>query len=637
MPFNERKYMECLVKCRLADDIKVLPGGDGCEIGERGVNLSGGQKQRISLARALYADNDIVLIDDSLSALDAHVAKSVLDEVILGEFKRKGRTVVLATHALAALEHADEIVLIEKGQILSKGNFAFIKEDSSFKDYCMTQERAATVDGPAEKKPEVDKSIKNIEVNQDKKDQEQTASDLEKKQHKALDFETEMKEIAVILKQKEDSDKKDSISKLTQKESKQAGKVKFAVYMRYVKAFGPCMFVLTVILFATLLGTRNFSDYWIGSWSVNRFSLEANQYRQIYIAMAIFMFVVVILRSICLSRGMSMVGINLNGKMMETIFRRPISFFESTPIGVIINRCTKELLDLDIIFNNFLQHMFYNTTLFISIVLVISITVPFMIPVFIIVILMCRRYVNVIMLVMSDLKRVTQIASAPMISNVSELFSGQSTVRAYGKMQYLKEKYASNIQLMLNSDMHERFLESWIFCRIEFQAVLIVFATTMLCFMIKVIPIAGLNNVSNLSLAISWALITGDMIGFTLYCLVEVSKGMNSVERMLELSDSTDLEPSLFNRQPPKDWPSKAQIQIDNVKMKYRPNLPLVLKGVSLNVDSQEKIGIVGRTGSGKSSLILALMRIIEIEGATPIRDPIISKSNKSKHKSQIE
>ena len=119
-----------------------------------------------------------------------------------------------------------------------------------------------------------------------------------------------------------------------------------------------------------------------------------------------------------------MVGIRLNGKMMETIFRRPISFFESTPIGVIINRCTKELLDLDIIFNNFLQHMFYNSTLFLSIILVISITVPFMIPVFIVVIFMCKRYINVIMLVMSDLKRVTQIASAPMISNVSELFGG---------------------------------------------------------------------------------------------------------------------------------------------------------------------------------------------------------------------
>ena len=298
--------------------------------------------------------------------------------------------------------------------------------------------------------------------------------------------------------------------------------------------------------------------------------------------------------------------------MMNTVFRRPISFFESTPIGVIINRCTRELLDLDLVFNNFLQHFMSNIAQFASLIVVISVTVPFMIPVFIFVIFMCTRYVRIITLVASDIKRITQIASAPMISNVAEIFNGILTVKSFDKISLLRNKFKTNLQKMMTSELHERFVENWTFYRIELSASTIVIFTAFFSVMIKAIPIPALNSVTNLSLAISWSAISGDFIAFMLMTFSEVAKGMNSVERMLEISESTDLEPELLTPEPPADWPSRAEIQIKNLSMRYRPNLPLVLNRVNLNVASKQKVGIVGRTGSGKSSLILTLLRIID-------------------------
>ena len=298
--------------------------------------------------------------------------------------------------------------------------------------------------------------------------------------------------------------------------------------------------------------------------------------------------------------------------MMNTVFRRPISFFESTPIGVIINRCTRELLDLDLVFNNFLQHFMSNIAQFASLIVVISVMVPFMIPVFIFVIFMCTRYVRIITLVASDIKRITQIASAPMISNVAEIFNGILTVKSFDKISLLRNKFKTNLQKMMTSELHERFVENWTFYRIELSASTIVIFTAFFSVMIKAIPIPALNSVTNLSLAISWSAISGDFIAFMLMTFSEVAKGMNSVERMLEISESTDLEPELLTPEPPADWPSRAEIQIKNLSMRYRPNLPLVLNRVNLNVASKQKVGIVGRTGSGKSSLILTLLRIID-------------------------
>ena len=145
--FDDARYKMCVVKCRLVDDIKNLPGGDQTEIGERGVNLSGGQKQRISLARGLYCNKDIYLIDDTLSALDSQVAKSVFADVLVGELRRNRKTVILATHALAILDQCDSVLLIENGRIVIEGPFSKIKNDVRYQEYAVNEEKARKMSG----------------------------------------------------------------------------------------------------------------------------------------------------------------------------------------------------------------------------------------------------------------------------------------------------------------------------------------------------------------------------------------------------------------------------------------------------------------------------------------------------------
>ena len=427
----------------------------------------------------------------------------------------------------------------------------------------------------------------------------------------------ECKSLDEFITQKEAKERTEKLGKLTVKEHKEEGRVPYTVYFKYFRAFGRFFFFGSFLSCCIFLGVRNISDYWLGFWAQHKWEWKSEEYRNVYIAMVMIMVGLGVTRAGLMSKGMSLVGINLNGAMMKTIFRRPISFFDSTPIGVIINRSTRELMDLDFVFNNFLQHFMSTVSQFISLVVVVCVTVPFTIPVFAFVIYMCTHYVKIITLVASDIKRITQIASAPMISNVAEIFNGILTIRAYGKMDLLKVKFKTNLERMISSEIHEKYLENWTFMRIEFSSSTIVVFTVFFAVLIKALPIVSLNNVANLSLGISWSAISGDFIAFMLMTFSEVTKGMNSVERMLEIAESTDLEPELETPKPPENWPTKAHIKITNLCMKYRPNLPLVLKRVNLDVQSRQKVGIVGRTGSGKSSFILTLMRIIDSDPPT--------------------
>ena len=240
---------------------------------------------------------------------------------------------------------------------------------------------------------------------------------------------------------------------------------------------------------------------------------------------------------------------------------------------------------------------------------------------------MCVRYVGIITLLASDIKRLVQIASSPMISNVSEVFNGILTIKSFEKTSLIEKKFKTNKQIMMTTELHERYVDNWAFLRVELSTTVIVIFTVFFSVIIKALPIPMFNSVTSLSLAISWSAVIGDLIAFTLATFSNVAKGMNTIERMLEISESKDLEPELEIPKPPVDWPIRAEIQIKNLCMRYRPCLPLVLDRVCLNVESKQKVGIVGRTGSGKSSLILTLLRIIENDNTlldSDDSDPIV-------------
>jgi ABC-type multidrug transport system fused ATPase/permease subunit len=594
--YIEDKYLEVLVKCRLAEDLDILPAGDLTEIGEKGVNLSGGQKQRVALARALYLDRQIYFLDDPLSALDPAVASYVLREVIVKCLKDKGKTVVLVTHNLPALQYCDSVTVMEDGKVGANGPTDAVKQSPAYIRYSQVAKVKETAEGSTNDPSSPTKQTDN---------------------HQIKPIEEEIQLLRQILAGRAEKEKRDKVGGLIQKELKQAGRVNWRVYFKYINLFSPWLFTAVIILYLVFIGTRNISDYWVGLWATKGWKgmTESYQYRNVYLIMVLLLLLWVIGRSLFLALGMRNAGVKLNNKMMEKVFRRPLSHFESTPVGVVIGRCTKDLLDLDLMFNNYLQHTMSNLSQFISLLAVLCSTIPFMIPVFIFLLIMCFRYIRIISVVSSDLKRIFLVATSPMVSNISEIFSGLLTLRAFNKIGLLRKKFDKNIQNTLTAEMHEKYVENWTFARIEYSASLLVICTSFCVFAIKSIPISALMNIPALSLALSWSAISGDFIGFMLMALSEVMKGMSSVERMLEIAEATDIEPVLYTPKPPPSWPAVPEIRVDNLSMRYRPNLPDVLHQLTFSVAAKEKIGIVGRTGSGKSSLILALKRVVNCQG----------------------
>ena len=287
LPFDRRRYLECLIKCRLTEDIKMLPGGDQTEIGERGVNLSGGQKQRVSLARALYANSDIYLIDDTLSALDSQVANSIFTEVIIGEFKKKGKTVILVTHTLSILDEMDKVLLLDKGEIVLQGEYAAIRNDPLYDEYTKNNTE------------DEDKDKAKVEAKDDQK-----AHQFEKVEGVKYDFEEEMQYLEDFIKEKTKMEKTQKLGVLMKKEEKQAGRVTMRVYSQYIKAFNPWLFFIGFSFYFIAVGLRNLSDYWLGFWAQDKWNWTLDQYRYVYIGFVVIITLTALIRSVLIAKGM---------------------------------------------------------------------------------------------------------------------------------------------------------------------------------------------------------------------------------------------------------------------------------------------------------------------------------------------
>ena len=268
----------------------------------------------------MYADKDINLVDDTLSALDSQVSQAIFKDVIMEEFKQRGKSVILVTHNLSILDQMDRVLLIDNGSLVLSGKFEDIRYKEAYVKYSSNVDFDDTED-----------TSKAVSKNK-------STSDTLKIDHRA-----EYRKFDDYLTRKDGA--------LIQKEQKSSGRVKGRVYWAYIKRFNPVLFFVGFKLFFVYVGLRNISDYWIGLWSKHAFDLSTADYMNIYTLLVCSMVLIVLVRSSMIAFGMSLIGIRFNREMMATVFRRPIAFFESTPLGVIINRCTREMLDIDLAFN----------------------------------------------------------------------------------------------------------------------------------------------------------------------------------------------------------------------------------------------------------------------------------------------
>ena len=619
--YDPELYKRVLVQSCLIDDLGQLSGGDMTEIGERGINLSGGQKQRISIARALYASKDIYLFDDALSALDAEVGKKIFVNAIKGSLKNK--TVILVTHQTSVLPNVDEILLMKNGQLVLQGTHAEIKNNPVYLEYYQQaaekqqnqrlespesptlQKRGSTNSGRVLRMASMD----NISMH------EASAEDINT--HVQMDDDEFMKQLAALEAIIGDSTEKQRIDRLKageimKAESRKKGSVSGKYFGVYVRNYGWVLFTMYFTLMAAFSSGRIIGDFWIGAWAKNSLFFTPAQY---CIGFAIFNLIIImlsILVNITHARGSSNLSLKMNSLLIKGVMKNKIEFFDTTPVGVIMNRFTKDLDILDVMMALVVNQFTMLSLQLLGIAILIIITVPFMIVLIIIALILSARLAKRLLRSNIDIKRLILVCTSPIISNISEALNGSSTVNSYNVWTKMRRQFVKNQNKLAVVEMHERLVFCYVFQCLDLICLGLMFCMLLFIILIKIYNVNLFKDSNVLALAITWMTVTSDIVPLMMWVYQELTAGISSVERIHDMSIAAVPEDNYDEPLPPhKNWPTTGHIEMKNVCVRYRDNLPLVIDNLSLDILNKEKIGIVGRTGSGKSSLILALKRMI--------------------------
>lgn len=584
-PMDKPWYKEVIEACALRADLDMLPNGDQTEIGERGITISGGQKQRLNIARAIYFDADIVLMDDPLSAVDAHVGRHIFDNAILGLLKDKCR--ILATHQLWVLNRCDRIIWMDNGKIRAIDTYDnLMRDEEGFRTLMETS--------AVEKDEEEEVSA------------EEAAEEVDEEKNKMARVETSAEDRA-----KNKNNKKQAM--LMQQEERAEKSVPWSVYAGYIRSSGSLLnlpFVALVLILSQ--GANIVTSLWLSWWTSNKFGYSDGVYIGVYAALgasqAFLMFAFSVL--------LTVLGTNASKGMLRDavtrVLRAPMSFFDTTPLGRITNRFSR---DVDVMDNNLTDaiRMFFFTLANVTAVFILTIAYYYyfaaaLVPLYILYMIAGTYYRSSA----REVKRYESVLRSSMFARFSEGLSGVSSIRAYG----LRDRFMGDLRKSIDQMNAAYYLtfanQRWLSVRLDMIGNVLVFVVAIL-----VVTSRFNVNPSTGGLVLSYMLSIVQMLQFSIRQLAEVENGMNAVERLRYYGHELEEEAPLHTVDVRPSWPEKGEIKFENVEMRYRAGLPLVLKGLSMHVQGGERIGVVGRTGAGKSSIMGTLFRLVEISGGS--------------------
>ncbi|KAG0286811.1 Canalicular multispecific organic anion transporter 2, partial [Linnemannia gamsii] len=585
--FDQARYDLVLMACGLLPDIEMLPAGDMTEIGERGINLSGGQKQRVSLARAAYDDADLYLLDDPLSAVDAHVAQHLWQNLLgpNGFLKYKAR--ILVTHAVQFLGDADRIVVLKDGRVSETGQYHELMDaGQSFyqliKEYsvnhrCYQRKKHMEVDGNVEESSELE-----TDNSTEDGDEVEPGADAVK------------------------SDK----GELVAEEKIAEGSVSWSVYIKYVKSASYKYALMVVSLYALVQSIQIGSNIWLKYWVTNSASgnLTLSEYLGIYAAFIVaFVLLSALVTYFAMVLAIVRAARRLHERLLDKVLHLPMSFFDTTPLGRIVNRFSSDILSVDEMIPWNVFHTVMCTFSVLATMIVIALNTPIflaIVPFLVIIYGFVQAYY-----VRSSraLKRIDSVTKSPIYQHFSETLIGVTTIRALDAGKRFIAENAAKADVSANAYFAWIVTNRWLQIRLECLGSVIVLAAALFA----VLGRDGLNPASA-GLALSYAMgVTQDIV-WLVSALCDLQNQLVCVERIEEYANKNPEAPAKTDVVLPKNWPQAGQIEFRNYSTRYREGLDLVIKNVSFMVQPTEKVGIVGRTGAGKSSLTLALFRIVE-------------------------
>ncbi|KAG3004708.1 hypothetical protein JG687_00012651 [Phytophthora cactorum] len=587
-PYDAENYQRVVKACQLLPDFEMLEQGDQTEIGERGINLSGGQKARVGVARAMYrARNfDFVVLDDPLSALDVHVANAVFSDGLMGIAQSSTRLLVLNSH-YHLLQYADRILVMSDGQIVGDGTLEQLKGDFAF---LVTSPRA---------KPLHDSGGNDGNV----------AEQQGKMQESAMN--------SLTAKQGESKEKENS-KKLIVEEDRRVGSVRMKTYVNYLAASewnGYILAATIFILFTIAQVSLFFCDWFLSQWSKGSVNLSQKSSMVVYVGIVVVSLLLTFIRCVYYMEICMRCSGKLHFNYIRKVLGAPVTtFFDVTPVGRILNRFSRDLDQVDNPLPYFSLWMMLYIFQMASAFIVCAAADPYVLILYLPVGYAFMFAITLYQSSARELKRLDSISRSPFLNLVSETISGIETVRSFKMV----EQFSSHCEELLNNNAKFFLLfqsaSRWFAMRTDWLVSVIIAAVAILAIATKSslgAAVAGLGLTYAAQLTSSFQRMT------TL--TTQVENIMTCFERIAHYGS---LDEEGFKRTPSnKDalspaWPKTGNVVFENVSMRYREDLPLVLKGVSFSVTSGEKVGICGRTGSGKSSLMSVLFRVVEIPTA---------------------
>ncbi|CAH3158723.1 unnamed protein product [Pocillopora meandrina] len=633
--FEADRYDNVIKACSLKQDMELLPEGDLTLIGEKGVTLSGGQKARVCLARAVYFKADIYLLDDPLSAVDVRVGRKLFDECIDGLLRQYPR--VLVTHQLQYLRNATEILYLEKGKIHSRGSYTDLanagidlvsllrvrNDDNDDDDDNDDKDSAIDEDSePVQPYPVHDvifrrgSGAKGVNAF----NRWSTAS--------SIDIEGDFEAMANKAKEKP----------LVDTEERPRGSIAWSLYVRYFRAGGNyLLLLLLLVLCVAAQGVFTLSDWWLSQWSNSQgqemfafkfvqaamhdpTSGEANvhkTYMIIYGGLVTTTLLLSFLRVLLFFHVAVTSSVKLHNDMFDAVIRAPLYFFDTNPAGRILNRFSSDTAHMDTLipetFFDFLQ-----LGLLVGAVVIMNvITMPFILVgvVPLILVFCCLR--NYYLKTTREIKRLEGTARSPVLSHLVTTLDGLTPIRSHS----LQDVMIHGFNICQDRHTQTWFLfiatSRWLAYRLDFLCMIFVF---MASFTPLFIAEKGAEIDAGLvGLCLTYAVLLTGQFQWCVRQSAEVENQMTSVERIMELC-RLESEGNWHGKvSVPASWPQLGLITAESVSFKYHPTLPRVLKNVNFCIRAQEKVGIVGRTGAGKSSLLAALLRLADSSGTIRI------------------
>lgn len=681
-PFDQEKYDKVVKACSLTTDFEKFAAGDKTEIGERGVNLSGGQKQRIGLARAVYQDKGVILLDDVLSALDSHVGEHVLHECITGILD--GKTRLLVTHKLDVLPSADWIIVLRDGGIQAQGTLADLQAKGvNFGDVCDEEDdKSETYDeNPSESVARTESN--RAHGNKEGENQEEEGANPEegaeavrkqdsaeaeegekkgeepKKEEESATTSTkgvvekeEKEEVVAKTAGGEDKDgavKKDDENKEGQaastspqpkrskshwrqvtQEGRAQGAVSTEVYMTYLRELQWPMLCVMGVVGALSQAARNGNDWWLTRWASASDRERVGFYLGVYAAWNVGSAILFLVRDVGLMLTELRAASSMHNRMLRCIMRAPMSFFDATPIGRILNRFSNDQDSLDLTLPRTLNQL-YSCMLRVggTIFMVCVVSPTFLIAMIPVAALYwtAQQYYSK---TSRELKRIESTTKSPLYAHFGESISGSSCIRAVKQEKRFCAENARKIDMVNNLFALMNDCNRWLAVRLELCGNGIVTGAALTGVISRRLGVLSVDRARLVGLSLTLALSVTNSLGWMVRMSTESEAQMNSVERVSEYSRIKSEEKWLKEAlsgagameaeevEIPDDqewskehkWPTAGEVKLEGYSFTYHPDLPNVLDNISITIKAGEKVGVCGRTGAGKSSLLLALYRM---------------------------